>query len=62
MPSTPPGKPIRALGPDPLPPLPNKSGSETFGWNLSDEARLDIERIEANVRNAERKIGTVILR
>ena len=39
-------------------------GSEALGfrWKVSDETRREIEKIEANVRIAEQKSGTIILR
>jgi hypothetical protein len=54
------GTPIQAPGPKPIPE--EKSGNSSFGNNLSEKARKDIEKIEANVRNAERRIGAFILR
>lgn len=36
----------------------NKPG---LGWKVSDEARRDIEEIEANIRAAAQRSGSVIL-
>lgn len=33
-----------------------------FGWVLSDSAKRNIEEIEANLRSAEQRTGSVVLR
>jgi hypothetical protein len=54
------GTPITPSGPDPIP---NESIKDPgFGEKLSDDARKDIKRIEANVRSAEQRTGSFIVR
>lgn len=54
------GTPLPASGPEPL--KQDRDHEPGFGWQLSDEARRDIEEIEANLRASERRCGALILR
>ena len=56
------GKPIALSGPEPVRPKKKDAKQSRFGWKLSDAARMDIEKIEANVRSAEQRSGSLILR
>ena len=49
------GKPFDLPRPEPI--KDHGEGAPGYGWQLSDEARRDIEEIEANVRQAEQMAG-----
>lgn len=54
------GVPLSPQSPEPIQKRDDKTPG--YGWRLSDEARRDIEEIEANARSAEQRSGSVILR
>lgn len=54
------GTPLSPQAPKPISDKNKKAPG--FGWTLSDSARSDIEKIEANARAAEQRSGSTILR
>lgn len=54
------GKLIKPSGPEPIPA--DSIKDQGFGERLSESARKDIQKIEANVRSAEQRSGSLILR
>ena len=54
------GTPISIPRPEPIKEL--RLTSAGFGWRLSDDAKRDIEAIEANVRQAEQGAGALLVR
>ena len=47
-----------------LEPVPHEAGSKEpgFGWVLGDASKRAIEAVEENLRSAEQRTGSVILR
>lgn len=60
MAAPPPGKPLPLPRPEPI----KKPDASTlgYGWELSEDARRDIEAIETNVRQAEQGAGELLVR
>ncbi|HEY2357775.1 MAG TPA: hypothetical protein VGH86_10025 [Phenylobacterium sp.] len=54
------GTPLSPRLPDPIPKTDDKTPG--YGWTLSDQAKRDIEQIEANAREAEARAGSLFLR
>ncbi|MCP3414235.1 hypothetical protein NLM16_08995 [Bradyrhizobium brasilense] len=54
------GTPVKIPGPDPIPA--DKLPSPRLGETLTDAARRDVEQIQENLRHAERRIGSFLLR
>lgn len=54
------GIPLSPRLPEPIQKTDDKTPG--YGWTLSDQARRDIEKIEANARDAELRSGSLFLR
>ena len=55
------GEPLRRTAVQEIVSVPSEQRSPGLGWEISTEAREEIEKIEENIRLAEQRSGSIVI-